>query len=51
MSEDFIPFELAVKFKEKGLNIPFFFFYRTDEDGDLKIYKNRFSGKIIVEKR
>ena len=34
MNEDFVPYELAVKLKEKGLNIPFYFFYRTDENGE-----------------
>jgi hypothetical protein len=29
--EDFIPLELALKLKEKGFNIPFYFYYRTDE--------------------
>lgn len=31
MYEDFVSFETAVKFKKKGLNIPFYFFYRTDD--------------------
>lgn len=31
MNEDFAPFELAVKLKEKGFNIPFYFYYRTDD--------------------
>ena len=31
MNEDFVPFELAVKLKEKGFNIPFYFYYRTDD--------------------
>lgn len=31
MNEDFAPFELAVKLKEKGFDIPFYFFYRTDD--------------------
>ena len=31
MNEDFTPFELAVKLKEKGFDIPFYFYYRTDD--------------------
>lgn len=31
MNDDFAPFELAVKLKEKGFNIPFYFYYRTDD--------------------
>lgn len=31
MNEDFVPFELAVKLKEKRFNIPFYFYYRTDD--------------------
>lgn len=29
--EDFVSFELAQKLKEKGLNVPFYFYYRTDD--------------------
>lgn len=29
--EDFVNFDLAKKLKEKGFNIPFYFFYRTDD--------------------
>lgn len=29
--EDFVTFNLAVELKEKGFNIPFYFFYRTDD--------------------
>lgn len=29
--EDLVTYELAVKLKELGYNIPFFFFYRTDD--------------------
>ena len=29
--EDFVPFEIAKKLKEKGFNIPFYFYYRTDD--------------------
>lgn len=28
---DFVNFELAQKLKEKGLNVPFYFYYRTDD--------------------
>lgn len=28
---DFVPFELALKLKEKGFNVPFYFYYRTDD--------------------
>lgn len=31
MNNDFVSFELAVKLKEKGFNIPFYFYYRTDD--------------------
>lgn len=30
--EDFVPFDLAVKLKDKGFNIPFYFYYRTDDE-------------------
>lgn len=29
--EDFVSFELAQKLKEKGLNVSFYFYYRTDD--------------------
>ena len=29
--EDFVKIELAIKLKELGFNIPFFFYYRTDD--------------------
>ena len=29
---DFVPFEIAKKLKDLGYNMPFFFFYRTDND-------------------
>ena len=29
--EDFVTYELSVKLKEKGFNIPFYFYYRTDD--------------------
>ena len=29
--EDFVPFEIAIKIKENGFNIPFYFYYRTDD--------------------
>lgn len=29
--EDFVTLDLAVELKEKGFNIPFYFFYRTDD--------------------
>lgn len=29
--EDFVTYDLAVELKEKGFNIPFYFFYRTDD--------------------
>lgn len=28
---EFVTFETALKFKEKGFNIPFYFYYRTDD--------------------
>lgn len=31
MNEDFVTYELAVKLKEKGFDIPFYFYYRTDD--------------------
>ena len=31
MNEDFVSFELAIKLKEKGLDEPFYFYYRTDD--------------------
>lgn len=29
--EDFVSFEIAKKLKEKGFDIPFYFYYRTDD--------------------
>ena len=29
--EDIVTFDLAVKLKNKGFNIPFYFYYRTDD--------------------
>lgn len=57
MYEDFIPFELEVKLKEKGLNIPFFFFYRTDEDGKFihhalvtnpLVYSDKIDDEVVI---
>ena len=31
MERYFLPYDMSVKLKEKGLNIPFYFFYRTDD--------------------
>jgi hypothetical protein len=31
MNADFAPFELAKRLKEKGFDIPFYFYYRTDD--------------------
>ena len=31
MNEDFVSFDIAKKLKEKGFNIPFYFYYRTDD--------------------
>lgn len=31
MNEDFVTYELAVKLKEKGFDVPFYFYYRTDD--------------------
>lgn len=30
--KDFVSFDIAVKLKEKGFSIPFYFYYRTDDD-------------------
>ena len=32
MNEDFVTYELAVILKEKGFDIPFYFYYRTDDE-------------------
>lgn len=29
--ENFVPFKIAENLKEKGFNIPFYFYYRTDD--------------------
>ena len=29
--KDFVSFEIAVKLKDKGFSIPFYFYYRTDD--------------------
>ena len=44
MNEDFVTYELAVKLKEKGLNIPFYFFYRSDD----KLIHHAMVGKPLV---
>ena len=31
MERYFLTYDMSVKLKEKGLNIPFYFFYRTDD--------------------
>lgn len=57
MNEDFVSFELAVKLKEKGLNIPFFFFYRTDENGKFihhalvtnpLVYSEKIDNEVVI---
>lgn len=42
--EDFVSFELAQKLKEKGFNIPSYFYYRTDD----KFLHNAVVGKPLV---
>lgn len=44
MNEDFAPFELAVKLREKGFDIPFYFFYRSDD----KLIHHAMVGKPLV---
>ena len=44
MNDDFAPFELAVKLKEKGFDIPFYFFYRSDD----KLIHHAMVGKPLV---
>ena len=52
MERYFLPYDISVKLKEKGLNIPFYFFYRTD-DVDKQIHHStsikalEYSNKII----
>lgn len=52
MERYFLPYDMSVKLKEKGLNIPFYFFYRTD-DVDKQIHHStsikalEYSNKII----
>ena len=42
--EDFVTFEIAKKLKEKGFNIPSYFYYRTDD----KFLHNAVVGKPLV---
>lgn len=42
--EDFVTFEIAKKLKEKGLNVPSYFYYRTDD----KFLHNAVVGKPLV---
>ena len=42
--EDFVSFEIAKKLKEKGFNIPSYFYYRTDD----KFLHNAVVGKPLV---
>lgn len=42
--EDFVTFEIANKLKEKGFNIPSYFYYRTDD----KFLHNAVVGKPLV---
>lgn len=44
MNEDFVTYEIAVKLKEKGFNIPFYFFYRSDD----KLIHHAMVGKPLV---
>lgn len=52
MERYFLPYDMSVKLKKKGLNIPFYFFYRTD-DVDKQIHHStstkalEYSNKII----
>ena len=52
MERYFLTYDMSVKLKEKGLNIPFYFFYRTD-DVDKQIHHStstkalEYSNKII----
>ena len=32
MNKYFLPYDLSVKLKEKGFNVPFYFYYRTDDE-------------------
>lgn len=32
MNRYFLPYDLSLKLKEKGFNVPFFFYYRSDDD-------------------
>lgn len=45
--EDFVNIELAIKLKELGFNIPFFFYYRTD---DKKLYHSVRSQPLVYGK-
>lgn len=45
--EDFVKIELAIKLKELGFNIPFFFYYRTD---DKKLYHLVRSNPLVYGK-
>ena len=45
--EDFVKIELAIKLKELGFNIPFFFYYRTD---DKQLYHLARSNPLVYGK-
>ena len=32
MKKYFLPYDLSVKLKDKGFNVPFYFYYRTDDE-------------------
>ncbi len=55
--KDFVNFDLAVKLKEKGFNIPFYFFYRTDDKekhihhaiiGQPLIYCDKIDDEVVI---
>lgn len=55
MNEDFVSFELAKKLKEKGFNIPFYFFYRTDDkklhhliSTNPLVYSNKIDDEVVA---
>lgn len=53
--EDYVSFEIAKKLKDLGFNIPFYFYYRTDDKyihhavvGKPLIYSDKIDNEVII---
>lgn len=56
MNRYFLPYELSLKLKEKGFNVPFLFFYRTDDDKQIHhamvnkplVYSDKIDDEVVI---